>query len=71
MYENPPNMVGILGLAKEAELPEDAAAKFMDDIKQYMEGIMREILGDMEMSNKERDEHILSLNYALQTLSNE
>lgn len=71
MYEDPPNMVGILDLAREAELPEEAAARFMGDIKQYMQGIMGEILNDMDMSNEEREEHLKSLSYALESLSNE
>lgn len=56
-----PNMMGVLGLAHELDLTKDQADKIMGDIKNYMNGLMMEILTEIEMPNDQRDAAVRSL----------
>lgn len=71
LYETPPNMVGILEIAKEAGLEEEMANTMMGDIKNYMNSLIMEILESLEMSREEREVAVQGLSNAFESLSNE
>jgi hypothetical protein len=64
-------MVGILDAARQLDLAEDQVAAMMGDIKNYMNGLVLDIMGEMDMSPEERDRHAQTLAYTLESLSNE
>jgi len=71
LHESPPNMVGILGLAKEIGLEGEMAEKMMADIKNYMNSLIMEILESMEMSQQDRERAVQGMAYAFESLTNE
>lgn len=71
LHESPPNMVGILGLAKEIGLEGEMAEKMMADIKNYMNSLIMEILESMEMSQQDRESAVTGMAYAFEILTNE
>jgi hypothetical protein len=66
-----PNMLAILDLARNMELTEEQAEEMMTQIKNYMNGLVFEILGEMDLSPEERDAASQSLGYAFESMSNE
>jgi hypothetical protein len=51
MYDDEgPNMVAILDMARNMELTEEQAEGMMADIKSFMNGIIFEVLEEMDLS---------------------
>lgn len=72
MYEDEgPNMVAILDMARNMELKEEQADSMMNDIKNFMNGLVFEILGEMDMPPEARDSAFNSLTYAFESMGHE
>lgn len=70
LYSSPPDMEGLLGLAKEAGLTEEEGKTFMTEIKNYLNGLIGDILRDATDIDPEALEASRSaLEYALETMS--
>jgi hypothetical protein len=64
-----PDMAAVMDLAGQLDLPEEAQKQMMEDIRNFMDGLIREILDKMNMNPEERERALTGLGEALNTLS--
>jgi len=71
LLEDPPNMAGVLDLANELNFADEVKDQIMSDMKNYMNKLLGELLDSMGYPAAQRDQAVVSMSYALGSLSDE
>jgi arginyl-tRNA synthetase len=69
LSDDPPNMAGVMDLAEQLEISDENKEHMMDDLKEYMNRMIADILDSMGFPEWERDQAVASMAYALGTLN--
>jgi len=71
LSENPPNMGGVLDLARQFNFPPEVYDGIMYDIKSYMNSLFEEIFVSMGMPYEEAHRAAVSMSYAFGAMGHE
>jgi hypothetical protein len=71
LLDSPPDFPAVLDMARELGLPEDKMHYMMNDLKDYMNRKIYEILEHIGFPREQRSEAAASMAYALGSLSDE
>jgi hypothetical protein len=71
LSDDPPNMAGVMDMAQQLDISEDNKKMMMRDMRDYINGLIADILDSMGYPEYLRDEAVAKMAYAFGSLSDE
>lgn len=71
MSDDPPNMAGVMDMAQQLDISEENKKMMMRDMRDYINGLIADILDSMGYPEYLRDEAVAKMAYAFGSLSDE